>query len=191
MTECRLITNASHPTDRNLVRETGEKSVKEGMKWWGETYSFQLLTSCSLPCTQTHTRSHQISHRDSSANNAIDRLELLKQCGIIMTGENTYVFSIRVQTFKCGVYSFLCTFSAYVIHLPILTLSEECCFKVQNGFSVPFQCNKLSQPLLNQSGWLFTGAESMSHTHTHTQDQAGLVASGEMYIISILNLFRY
>lgn len=32
MTECRLITNDSHLSDRDLVRETGEKSVKEGMK---------------------------------------------------------------------------------------------------------------------------------------------------------------
>ncbi len=143
-----LTSNRQKPSERNWGEiSKGGNEMMRGDLFFPITDELQ-----SAMHTNTHTHSHQISHRDSSANNAIDRLELLKQCGIIMTGENTYVFSMRVQTFKCGVYSFLCTFSACVIHLPILTLSEECCFKVQNGFSVPFQCNKLSQPLLNQSG---------------------------------------
>lgn len=162
------------------------------MKWWGRLIlsNYWQAAVCHRDM-HTNTHSHQTSHCDSSANNATDHLEPLKQFGIIMTGENTYVFGMRVQTFKCGVYSFICTFSAFVIYRLILTLSEECCFKVQKGLSVLFQSNKLSQPLLNQSGWLSVHWSKACHTHSWEQLPALWPQEKWMYIISILNLFRY
>lgn len=97
------------------------------------------LQSAIETCTQTH--SHQTSHRHCSANNAIDSLEPLQQCGIIITGECVrYVHSDLQMCRRC------------VIHLLTVTLSEEYCFKVHKGFLMLFKCNKLSQALLNQSG---------------------------------------
>lgn len=96
------------------------------------------LQSAIEKCTQTH--SHQTSHRDCGANNAIDSLEPLQQCGI-MTGECVWYVHSDLQMFR-----------RCVIHLLTVTLSEEHCFKVHKGLLMLFKCNKLSQPLLNQSG---------------------------------------